>query len=65
MTFGDALHVSGDDASALEQAIAPYRTEGYEWRQADTGLEDVFIHLMDASRGDIDRHTAIVAPELR
>jgi ABC-2 type transport system ATP-binding protein len=47
--FGDTLHVSGPDAAALEQAIAPFRTEGYTWRRIESGLEDVFIHLMDRS----------------
>jgi len=47
--FGNALHVSGDDPAALEQAIAPFRTGPYEWRRTDSGLEDVFIHLMGRS----------------
>jgi len=50
VSFGSMLHVSGDDAAALEQAIAPFRTEQYEWRHVESGLEDVFIHLMDKSR---------------
>jgi ABC-2 type transport system ATP-binding protein len=45
--FGNTLHVSGDDASALEQAIAPFKKDGVEWRQIRSGLEDVFIHMMD------------------
>lgn len=45
--FGNLLHVSADDAAALEHAIAPFRTEPYEWQQVKSGLEDVFIHLMD------------------
>jgi ABC-2 type transport system ATP-binding protein len=45
--FGALLHVSGDDSAALEQAIAPFRTAAYDWRQVEPGLEDVFIHLMD------------------
>jgi ABC-2 type transport system ATP-binding protein len=45
--FGATLHVSGDDAAALEQSIAPFRTSDYDWRQISAGLEDVFIHLMD------------------
>jgi len=45
--FGATLHVSGDDADALEQAIAPLRTAEYEWRPIRPGLEDVFIHLME------------------
>ena len=47
VAFGTALHVSGDDAAELEAAIAPFRTEGFEWRRIESGLEDVFIHLMD------------------
>ncbi|CUQ68003.1 ABC transporter ATP-binding protein [Candidatus Nitrospira inopinata] len=47
VAFGTMLHVSGDDAPALERAIASFRTEPYEWRRIETGLEDVFIHLMD------------------
>jgi ABC-2 type transport system ATP-binding protein len=47
--FGNTLHVSGDDAAALDQAIAPFRTAQYEWQQVESGLEDVFIHLMDKS----------------
>ncbi len=50
VAFGNMLHVSGDDAAALEQAIAPFRTAPYEWRRVDSGLEDVFIHLMERSK---------------
>lgn len=49
VSFGSMLHVSGDDAAALEQAIAPFRTEQYNWGHVESGLEDVFIHLMDTS----------------
>jgi ABC-2 type transport system ATP-binding protein len=47
--FGAALHVSGDDKAALEAAIAPFHTKDYQWRPIESGLEDVFIHLMDQS----------------
>jgi ABC-2 type transport system ATP-binding protein len=50
VAFGNMLHVSGDDAAALEQAIAPFRTPDYEWTRIRAGLEDVFIHLMEQSR---------------
>jgi len=50
VAFGKLLHISGSDAGALESAIAPYRKGGYEWKQVQSGLEDAFIHLMDASR---------------
>jgi ABC-2 type transport system ATP-binding protein len=44
--FGNALHVSGGDPAALERAIAPFRVPPYEWSRVESGLEDVFIHLM-------------------
>jgi ABC-2 type transport system ATP-binding protein len=47
VVFGGTLHVSGDDAAALERAIAPFRASPYEWRPVPSGLEDVFIHLME------------------
>jgi ABC-2 type transport system ATP-binding protein len=50
--FGNTLHVSGDAARALDTAIAPFRTERYEWRQVESGLEDVFIHTMDKASGN-------------
>jgi ABC-2 type transport system ATP-binding protein len=48
VAFGGKLHVSGADERALEHAIAPFRTPGYQWRKVESGLEDVFIHLMNA-----------------
>jgi ABC-2 type transport system ATP-binding protein len=50
VAFGGALHVSGDDEAAIERAIAPFRTELYQWRRVEPGLEDVFIHLMNRSQ---------------
>src|SRR5882762_3602517 len=49
VAFGSMLHVSGDDAAALERAIAPFRREPYEWHQIESGLEDAFISLMEHS----------------
>lgn len=49
VAFGTTLHVSGGDPQALEAAIAPFRRDGYEWRQVRSGLEDVFIHLMQSA----------------
>jgi ABC-2 type transport system ATP-binding protein len=49
VAFGNRLHVSGDNAAALAEAIAPFRTDRYEWRQVESGLEDVFIHQMGAT----------------
>ncbi len=50
VAFGTTLHVSGDDAAALEEAIALFRTPEYDWQRIGSGLEDVFIHLMDQAR---------------
>jgi len=50
VVFGTALHVSGVDAAALEQAIAPFRNGPYQWEKIPSDLEDVFIHLMDKSK---------------
>lgn len=53
VVFGHELHVSGDDAAALEGAFAPFRTPEYKWRVVDSSLEDVFIHLMDRSKNGL------------
>jgi ABC-2 type transport system ATP-binding protein len=47
--FGQTLHVSGTDRRALEAAIDPYRRDPYRWTEVQPTLEDVFIHLMQAS----------------
>lgn len=52
--FGQGLHVSGIDRTALEAAIAPYRRAPYRWTEARPTLEDVFIHLM----GNHPEHSA-------
>ncbi|HSW25414.1 MAG TPA: ABC transporter ATP-binding protein, partial [Burkholderiaceae bacterium] len=48
--FGSALHVTGRDGAALEATLRRLTT-GTDSRvaAADTGLEDVFIHLMSHS----------------
>ena len=50
VAFGSSLHVSGDDPAALEAAILPFRTGEYAWQRIESGLEDVFIHLVDEGR---------------
>ena len=50
VAFGARLHVSGTDASSLERAIAPFRSELHIWELINPGLEDVFIHLMGSSK---------------
>ena len=45
--FGNSLHVSGTDKAALAAALEPLaRREGLRMREVESGLEDVFIHLM-------------------
>ena len=52
--FGNALHVSGTDAGALEQLVAAFSARpGLAWRRAEPGLEDVFIRMMDQAPGCI------------
>jgi ABC-2 type transport system ATP-binding protein len=49
--FGNSLHVSGRDKSALEAAIRPYRDRpGLTWKPSEPTLEDVFIDLMSRAR---------------
>jgi ABC-2 type transport system ATP-binding protein len=49
--FGEALHVSGTNRKALEEAIAPDRREPWHWVEVEPTLEDVFIHLMRTHGG--------------
>ena len=53
--FGSTLHISGTDAAALERTLRA-ATAGVACRLAETetGLEDVFIHLMGRA---VDRST--------
>jgi ABC-2 type transport system ATP-binding protein len=47
VAFGNTLHISGRDATHLAAAIASVRDPQHEWKQIRSGLEDVFISLMD------------------
>ncbi len=45
--FGNTLHVTGPDASLLTASLRALNLGGrYQLEEADTALEDVFIHLM-------------------
>ena len=45
--FGNALHVSGNDAVTLQQTLGRYcQADLQHWEQSEPVLEDVFIHLM-------------------
>src|SRR5262252_6138796 len=48
--FGTALHVTGRDGAALESTLRRVTAgTAYRIERAETGLEDVFIHLMNRS----------------
>ncbi len=49
--FGNTLHVTGRDAAKLEAALAPLRSRGeHKLSRIPSGLEDVFISLMDSAK---------------
>nr|WP_321257211.1 ABC transporter ATP-binding protein [uncultured Pseudodesulfovibrio sp.] len=54
VAFGNTLHVSGRNAERLEKSIKPYQKAPYEWTQINTSLEEVFIDLMQQSKGDLE-----------
>jgi ABC-2 type transport system ATP-binding protein len=46
--FGGTLHVTGQDAAALEAVAGSFAGDkGHRWERIEAGLEDVFISLMD------------------
>ena len=50
VAFGSVLHVTGADAQALEGTLRKLAAEsGARTAPIDTGLEDVFIHMMKRS----------------
>ena len=49
--FGNTLHVTGEDETALGAVIKYFQNDSeLEWRKAQPGLEDVFIHLMKGTQ---------------
>ncbi len=44
--FGNTLHVSGLDPEALKRSLAPFADAPWRLEEVETGLEEVFIHLM-------------------
>jgi ABC-2 type transport system ATP-binding protein len=50
VVFGSSLHVTGHDAAALERAVtSAAHGAGLHATRIDTGIEDVFIYLMNKS----------------
>ena len=54
VAFGSTLHVSGRDLEKLRAAVAPRMTADHHWKQIGSGLEDVFISLMETARDNFE-----------
>jgi ABC-2 type transport system ATP-binding protein len=50
VAFGATLHVSGRDAARLRESASPWMTGAYHWKQIESGLEDVFVSLMETAK---------------
>jgi len=50
VAFGTTLHVSGRNAAQLRESVGPRMAGDYHWRQIESGLEDVFISLMETAK---------------
>jgi ABC-2 type transport system ATP-binding protein len=50
VAFGNTLHVSGRDSARLNDIIATVRDSRHSWQPIPSGLEDVFISLMDEAK---------------
>ena len=50
VAFGTALHVSGRDEKKLSASLAPFMTGPQRWEKIESGLEDVFISLMETAK---------------
>ena len=50
VAFGSTLHVSGRNAVRLRESISSWMTSPYRWEQIESGLEDVFVSLMETAK---------------
>ena len=50
VAFGTTLHVSGRDAEKFNASLAPFMANGQRWTKIESGLEDVFISLMETAK---------------
>src|SRR5476649_276097 len=50
VAFGTTLHVSGRDAEKLRASVSPWMAGEYHWNPIESGLEDVFISLMETAK---------------
>jgi ABC-2 type transport system ATP-binding protein len=59
VAFGETIHVTGKDAAALERSLQEATAGGkYHSQRVETGLEDVFIHLMKDAADNWDAEIA-------
>jgi ABC-2 type transport system ATP-binding protein len=54
VAFGSALHVSGRDAEKLSTSLSPWMAGAYRWEKIESGLEDVFISLMETAKDNFE-----------
>jgi ABC-2 type transport system ATP-binding protein len=50
VAFGTTMHVSGRDAATLRKSVGLWMAGAYRWQQIESGLEDVFISLMETAK---------------
>lgn len=50
VAFGNTLHVSGRDPALLKASLAPWMEGSHRWQQIESGLEHVFISLMESAK---------------
>jgi ABC-2 type transport system ATP-binding protein len=50
VAFGSTLHVSGRDGEQLRASVQPFMTGEFRWEKIESGLEDVFISLMETAK---------------
>ena len=50
VAFGSTLHVSGRNAEKLRASLQPFMDGEHQWKQIESGLEDVFISLMETAK---------------
>lgn len=48
--FGLTLHVSGRAADRLQASVEPFQRAPWRWTRIESGLEDVFISLMETTQ---------------
>jgi ABC-2 type transport system ATP-binding protein len=50
VAFGITLHVSGRNAAQLKSSLTPFMSGEHRWQQVESGLEHVFISLMETAK---------------